>query len=311
MATTLRVKRRLSTNRDTSPPRPTTPPPAPHSAPFPPDIDPPVPDRPRLKPGRKTLAERLQLADEGTYYLRDGDVVLFRIPNNRVWQCRYRLLGGGWRRKTTGQRNRIDAARDSCQWFDQARYRQRLGLTAERHLVKTAALETVTELRAELAAGRGRRIYRDYATALEGNLLPFFGERSLDAIRQQHLVEFERWRDPQLGRKPAASTLLPYAAERCRPRRSAYDFPRSWAQGLIRQGSRNHSRCIGWHRCGPVRCFGNAQDGRIGVKEDLPVITVLTIGSHRNHTAHQVEIEQVDLGGRRSGDIWDASDLSA
>ena len=212
MATRLRVKRRLGRHSDTSPPRPPSPPPAFHPASFPPDIDPPVPDRPRLKPGRKTLAERLVLADEGTYYLRDGDVVLFRIPNNRVWQCRYRLLAGGWRRKTTGQRNRIDAARAACQWFDEARYRERLGLTAERHLFKTAALETITELRAELAAGRGRRIYRDYATAIERYLLPFFGERSLDAIRQQHVVEFERWRDQQLGRTPAASTLLTYAA---------------------------------------------------------------------------------------------------
>lgn len=69
--------------------------------------------------------------------------------------------------------------------------------------------------------------------------------------------------------------------------------------------------CIDRHRGGPVRCFGNAQDGRIGVEEDLPVTTVLTIGPHRNHTAHQIEIEQVDLGGRRSGNIWDAGDLSA
>ena len=203
MATRLRVKRRLGSHSNASPPRT---PSVPHSAPFPPDIDPPVPDRPRLKPSRKTLAERLQLADEGTYYRRDGDVVLFRIPNNRVWQCRYRLLAGGWRRKTTGQRNRIDAARAACQCFDGARYRERLGLTSERHLFKTAAIETITELRAELAAARGRRIYRDYATAIERYLLPFFGERSLDAIRQQDVVEFERWRDQQLGRTPAAST---------------------------------------------------------------------------------------------------------
>ena len=111
MATRLRVKRRLGSHSNTSPLLPPSAPPAFPLAPFPPDIDPPVPDRPRLKPGRKTLAERLVLADEGTYYLRDEDVVLFRIRNNRVWQCRYRLLAGGWRRKTTGQRNRIDAAR--------------------------------------------------------------------------------------------------------------------------------------------------------------------------------------------------------
>ena len=159
-----------------------------------------------LNPAVKLWPIRLQLADEGTYYRRDGDVVLFRIPNNRVWQCRDRLLAGGWRRKTTGQRNRIDAARAACQCFDGARYRERLGLTSERHLFKTAAIETITELRAELAAARGRRIYRDYATAIERYLLPFFGERSLDAIRQQDVVEFERWRDQQLGRTPAAST---------------------------------------------------------------------------------------------------------
>ena len=141
MATRLRVKRRLGSHSDAQPSSVSS---VPYSAGFSPDINPAPLDCPRLKPGRKALAERLMLADEGTYYLRD--VVLFRIRDNRVWQCRYRLVAGGWRRKTTGKRNQIDAARAACQWFDGACYRERLGITAERHFFKTAAVETIPEL---------------------------------------------------------------------------------------------------------------------------------------------------------------------
>lgn len=61
------------------------------------------------------------------HYYRDGDVVLNKRPDSAIWQCRYRLLGGAWQRVGTGQRNLVDA-----------------------------------ELRGELAAGSGRRIYADY-----------------------------------------------------------------------------------------------------------------------------------------------------
>jgi hypothetical protein len=68
-----------------------------------------------------------------------SDLVLFDRTRNQRPYKRYRgpqksldsVLTLMARRKITGQRNRIDAARTACHWFDEARYRERHGLTAE------------------------------------------------------------------------------------------------------------------------------------------------------------------------------------
>ena len=61
-------------------------------------------------------------------HLRDGEVVLYRVSRSSRWQARIRLLTPKWIRFSTRQRNQIDAARVACERYDEARYRERLGL---------------------------------------------------------------------------------------------------------------------------------------------------------------------------------------
>jgi len=68
------------------------------------------------------------------------------------------------------------------------------------------------ELRKDLVAGTGKKVYRDYCQAIERYLLPYFGNRHIDSIKPQHIVEFERWRNEKLGKAPAQSKLLSYAS---------------------------------------------------------------------------------------------------
>jgi len=204
MATRVRLKRRQS------PPKHPSPPPA----------------------GRKSIEEQLRLIRQGIYYYRDGDVVLYRRPDSQIWQCRYKMLDGTWQRQTTGHRNRVDAALTACHRYDEARFRQRHGLAPERKRFSDVATVVLIELRKDLAAGTGKKVYRDYCQAIEryllpyfGNkhidnikphieryLLPYFGNRHIDSIKPQHIVEFERWRNEKLGRALAQSTLLTYAS---------------------------------------------------------------------------------------------------
>ena len=176
---------------------------------------PALPSPPRA--GRKSIEEQLLLIKQGIYYYRDGDVVLYRRPGIQVWQCRFRLLDGTWQRQTTGHRNRVDAAHTACHKYDEARFRQRHGLAPERKRFQDVAALVLTELRKDLAAGTGKKVYRDYCQAIERYLLPYFGNRHIDSIKPQHIVEFERWRNEKLGRAPAQSTLLTYASawQRC------------------------------------------------------------------------------------------------
>jgi len=176
---------------------------------------PPPPPTPRR--GRKSVEQLLKLVEQGVYYYRDGDVVLYKRAGVQTWQCRYRLLDGGWQIRTTGLRNRKDAANQACQIYDEARYRQRLGLAPERKRYRDLAAVVLEELRRDLAAGTGKKVYRDYYQAIERYLLPYFGDQHIDSIKQQQVEAFERWRNERIGRTPAHSTLLTYAAawQRC------------------------------------------------------------------------------------------------
>lgn len=160
------------------------------------------------------------------HHYRDGDVVLYKRPRSRTWQCRYKLLNGVWQRVSTGQRNLADAARRACELYDEARFRERNGLAPIARRFRDAAEATVTELRAQLAAGMGKRVYVDYCAAIERYLLPFFGNRYLDRIDHRTVAEFEHWRNRELGRLPAHSTLLTYAAAWNRIQQTALE--RGW-----------------------------------------------------------------------------------
>jgi hypothetical protein len=167
-----------------------------------------------------------QVTDAAIHHYRDGDVVLYRRAHSRVWQCRYRLLAGKWLRVSTKQRNLKDAARRACELYDEARFRERLGLTAVARSVGEAARATLTELRAELASGTGKRIYVDYCSAIERLFLPFFGKRRFEQIDHRVVAQFEQWRNERIGRAPAHSTLLTYAAVWQRIQQTALD--RGW-----------------------------------------------------------------------------------
>jgi site-specific recombinase XerD len=136
------------------------------------------------------------------------------------------LLAGQWICLSTRQRNLEDAARRACDLYDEARFRERAGLAPVRRRFRDAALATIEELRAELAAGTGKAIYADYCAAIERYFVPFFGDRYFERIDHRLVTEFEKWRNQQIGRSPAHSTLLTYAAAWQRIQSSAID--RGW-----------------------------------------------------------------------------------
>jgi hypothetical protein len=65
-------------------------------------------------------------------YLRDGDVVLYKRERSSVWQMRYRLYDKEWRRVSTKHRNIDYAVQVAGDIYDEARFRERLGLSFTR-----------------------------------------------------------------------------------------------------------------------------------------------------------------------------------
>lgn len=145
-------------------------------------------------------------------HLRDGEVVLYRVARSSYWQARIRLLTPKWIRFSTRQRNQIDAARVACERYDEARYRERLGLAPTLKRFEDIARACIEDLQREMAAGAGKRVYSAYIGVIERYFVPFFGQMYLTSITAKDMLAFEAWRNQQMGRTPRASTLLTFSS---------------------------------------------------------------------------------------------------
>ena len=144
--------------------------------------------------------------------LRDGEIVLFVRKGSNAWHCRYKLKDIGWVRRSTRTHNLYDAQQQACDWYDEARYRIRVGLAPDLKRFSEIAAATLTDLHNEVAAGRGKRVYVDYCSVIERYFVPYFKLKYITTITYTDVNEFEQWRNQKLGRIPAASTLLTFSA---------------------------------------------------------------------------------------------------
>ena len=155
---------------------------------------------------RSSLAQ-YATAPPALLYLRDGEVVLYRRSHSLLYQCRYKLADGTWQRRTTGKASLEQAVVAACDLYDEARYRQRLGLAHRAQSFAQIAAVCVAQLRQQIDAKGKKTALNDYVSIIERYFVPYFGERQLETLTHTDIREFELWRDRQLVRKPATSTL--------------------------------------------------------------------------------------------------------
>ncbi len=142
-----------------------------------------------------------------TIRLRDGELVIYKRSRSLLYQCRYRLADGTWVRQTTGKaalEHAIARARDI---YDEARYRQRLGLAHRTHSVAQIAAVCCADLRQQIDAKGKKTALNDYLSIIERYFVPYFGNKGLEQITHTDIREFELWRDRQMMRRPKTSTL--------------------------------------------------------------------------------------------------------
>lgn len=154
----------------------------------------------------------LPTAQPQNIYLRDGEVVLYRRSRSLLYQCRYKLADGTWYRQSTRKASIEHAVAVACDLYDEARYRQRLGLAHQTHTFAQIAAVALAELRVKIDASTGRTAYSDYVGCIEKYFLPYFKDKRLEELTHTDIVEFELWRDRQMARRPKASTLMNFAS---------------------------------------------------------------------------------------------------
>ena len=161
--------------------------------------------------------DALQQAQPRIVYLREGEVVMYRIKRSKMWQVRFKLdkhlLGKNkWLRSSTREANFEIAKTIACAMYDEARYRQRAGLAPEAKRYCDIAQACIEEMRKELSIGNGKTVYKDYIQCIERYLIPYFGNRYLTSITHADVADFERWRNEVMKRRAKNSTLLTFAS---------------------------------------------------------------------------------------------------
>ncbi len=160
----------------------------------------------------QTVISRLPAAEAKNVRLRDGEVILFKRSRSLVYQCRYKLEDGSWYRVSTGKLSLEHAIRAACEMYDEARFRQRLGLAHRAHTIAQICDECVEEMRAQLDAGQGKVVYRDYIKVIEKYIRPYLGFKQLETLTSKDISQFELWRNRQMTRAPKHSTLNTYTS---------------------------------------------------------------------------------------------------
>jgi hypothetical protein len=88
-----------------------------------------------------------QASESTPIHLRAGDLVVYRRSRSVLYQCRYKLADGSWHRQSTGKASVEHAIARACDLYDEARYRQRLGLAHRTHLFAHIAAQPLVQLR--------------------------------------------------------------------------------------------------------------------------------------------------------------------
>lgn len=139
-------------------------------------------------------------------HLRDGDVVLYKRENSEKWQARYKLRNK-WHRISTKERNADFAGKVACEEFDRARFLDDEDIIITSKKFGAVAKAVAENLQAQLDGGKGKVVFQTYITVINKYLIPFFKNYNINSINYDALVEFDEWREREMGKKPRASTI--------------------------------------------------------------------------------------------------------
>ena len=185
-------------------------------------------------PTSATAAESIKELTAGTdqiHRLRDGELILFRRSDSRIWQYKFKRESGSWYRASTRKSVLEHAKRVAMDLHDEARYRERLGLAPAHKSFKDIAIATVEEMQRDLTAGTGKKIYVDYCSVIERYFIPYFGDKYLQNLKHKDIADFEAWRNHRMARTPKSSTLMTFASAFSRVQQTA--ISRGWISDRV------------------------------------------------------------------------------
>jgi len=141
-----------------------------------------------------------------THLILDGEVRLYRRERSKRWQTAF-SIDGHVVRVSTGKRNLEEAKEYARETFLEYKFRHKNDLPVVSKKFSDVARLAIADMRKQLDAGLGKRVYEDYVVCIERYLIPFFGAQYVTSIDYDKIQQFYDWRREKMGREPKASTL--------------------------------------------------------------------------------------------------------
>lgn len=143
---------------------------------------------------------------EDTHLILDGEVRVYRRERSKRWQTAFNI-DGHVVRVSTGKRNLEEAKEYARETFLEYKFRHKNNLPVVSKKFSDVARLAIADMRKQLDAGLGKRVYEDYIVCIERYLIPFFGAQYVTSIDYEKIQQFYDWRRDKMGREPKASTL--------------------------------------------------------------------------------------------------------
>ena len=146
-----------------------------------------------------------QLRDD-THLILDGEVRVYRRERSKRWQAAF-VIDGHTIRISTGKRDLSEAKEYARDTFLEYKFRHKNDLPVVTKKFSDVAKLAIVDMRKQLDAGLGRKVFADYIVCIERYLIPFFGAQFVTTIDYEKVQQFYEWRRAKMGREPKASTL--------------------------------------------------------------------------------------------------------
>ena len=141
-----------------------------------------------------------------THLILDGDVRVYRRERSKRWQAAF-VIDGHTIRISTGKRDLAEAKEYARDTFLEYKFRHKNDLPVVTKKFSDVAKLSIADMRKQLDAGLGRKVFADYIVCIERYLIPFFGAQFVTSIDYEKIQQFYEWRREKMGREPKASTL--------------------------------------------------------------------------------------------------------
>jgi hypothetical protein len=144
-------------------------------------------------------------------HLLNGKVVLTKRGRSSYWQARFRI-GRKWVRTSTKCEELDEANGVALELHAEAKFKEKNNLPVITRKFKSVAEAVKVDLQRQRDSGEGKVVFKDYISAIDMYLVPFFGSYNVNTIDYALLQKFTSYRRKKMKREPAKSTINTHTA---------------------------------------------------------------------------------------------------